>query len=78
MTHDEQNIREMENLLFFRTRPSTGLQIEKVNYRSKALGLSITKLKADYDSDSPIESYATLKKKDRLDGRNRLALNGTS
>ena len=37
-------------------------------------------MKEDYDSDSPIESYATLKRNsrpDKLDGRSRLAPIGT-
>ena len=58
-----------------------GIRLEKQTYLSKALALSITKLKVDYDYDSPIESYATLKIKswpDRLGGRNRLAPIGTS
>ena len=39
-----------------------GIRLKKWRYQSTALALSITKLKADYDFDSPIESYATLKK----------------
>ena len=33
----------------------------KIYILKEALALSITKLKADSDSDTPIESYATLK-----------------